>query len=268
MHVRDTSCRPILIQIGQVLALLVIISVLWIGFIAVFNPHGPLGSRIIGAGFGMAALRDFLNVSSIIALVIVTMLLRRKTLGPALFEMGVLPFSWQGLSAPLLIIGISAALLFAFGHTPHFGSPSSLVAVSIVGTFVEEIVFRGFLFQQFRRWARVPFWPAAVISSIPFALVHLYQGSSIIVLVEVLAVTFTGGIVFCWLVERWGNLWAAWSLHAGFDFMFMIFSLGATAAGNRIGNVERSFVIILVIGATFILTRRRVAVIQGEVAKT
>lgn len=55
-----------------------------------------------------------------------------------------------------------------------------------------EILFRGFLFRQFRRWTDIPFWIAAVLSSFVFAYRHRYEGHTLITSLKAAGVTFVG----------------------------------------------------------------------------
>jgi membrane protease YdiL (CAAX protease family) len=61
--------------------------------------------------------------------------------------------------------------------------------------FAEEIIFRGFLLTRLHAWVRS--WPAVVIvGSLLFALVHVYQGFSAVVLIFLLGIVLGG--LFVW----------------------------------------------------------------------
>ncbi len=69
---------------------------------------------------------------------------------------------------------------------------------------------------------------------------------------ESAGVTFVGGILFCWLTERWGNLWPAIVIHAGLDLVWMSFQLGDNAAGDLVANVARlAALAVAIAGALF-----------------
>ena len=75
----------------------------------------------------------------------------------------------------------------------------------IFAPIAEEIFFRGFLFQSLER--RSSFWPATLISTFLFAMIHFYdfQGS--------LSVA-SFGIVACVLYRATGSLWTPIIYHA------------------------------------------------------
>ncbi|WP_369294054.1 lysostaphin resistance A-like protein [Tepidiforma sp.] len=80
-------------------------------------------------------------------------------------------------------------------------------AVTLVGApATEELFFRGLLFGGFSRWG---FWPAALLSSTLFALVHFDLGS---------IVPFLGiGIGLAWLYHRSHTLWHPILFHLLFN---------------------------------------------------
>jgi uncharacterized protein len=87
-------------------------------------------------------------------------------------------FSWQAIIGMTLLVG--------------FAIP-----------FVEELFFRGVLFGWWRqKWS---FWPAALLSSALFALLH---GE-----LSLMVGTFALGLLAVWAVEKSGSLWAAIWIH-------------------------------------------------------
>ena len=94
-----------------------------------------------------------------------------------------------------------------------------LVAV-VVAPFVEEIFFRGFLFQGFRQkygWVR-----AMLLSSVIFAVAHLDPAS--------LIPTFILGLVLTYIYQRSNSLWPGIILH----FLVNASSLCAVFASTRL----------------------------------
>jgi membrane protease YdiL (CAAX protease family) len=79
-------------------------------------------------------------------------------------------------------------------------------AIVVIGVapVCEELFFRGILFRALR--VHLPLWAAAVIDGVLFGLVH---GS--LVIAPILAFL---GIVFCYVYERTGTLFAPIALHA------------------------------------------------------
>ena len=248
--------RGITRQASLVVALFAITIGLWFAFIALFGPIGPVWPRIVHAGYGEGVALIILNVAAFAGIVIVTMLLRRKRLTGAIHVLGIAPFSWRAILVTLVAVCVAVAMLYVLSYRPRITSYTALLGEAFIGPFVEEVLFRGFLYRQFRRWVGLPFWLAAALSSVPFALEHVNQGSSITLMWEILGWTFAGGIVFCWLVERWRCIWGAWAVHAGLNFTAAAFPLGgATAALNLTGNVQRLLVVVLVVIGTLWVTR-------------
>jgi membrane protease YdiL (CAAX protease family) len=82
----------------------------------------------------------------------------------------------------------------------------------LVGLY-EEFAFRGYV--QFTLAQAIRFWPAAVLLSIAFGLVHITNpGESGL---GVAGVMLTG-FLWCFTLRRTGNLWFAVGMHASFDF--------------------------------------------------
>jgi uncharacterized protein len=82
----------------------------------------------------------------------------------------------------------------------------------IVGLY-EEFAFRGY--SQFTLAQGAGFWPAAIVLSLAFGAVHYsnegetWPGLAGIVLT---------GLLWCFTLQRTGNLWLAVGMHASFDF--------------------------------------------------
>ena len=70
----------------------------------------------------------------------------------------------------------------------------------------EELFFRGFMFAGLRN--RMSLWPAAAISSILWASLHLSGGN-----LGVVAILAVFGLFLAWLYERSGTIWAGSSPH-------------------------------------------------------
>jgi membrane protease YdiL (CAAX protease family) len=81
------------------------------------------------------------------------------------------------------------------------------LVVIVVAPICEELFFRGFLYRVLR--LRLPFWFAAVIDGVLFGIVH---GTS--TPISALPILAALGIVFCWVYERTGTLFATIALHA------------------------------------------------------
>lgn len=80
---------------------------------------------------------------------------------------------------------------------------AAFVPLVILTPFVEELIFRGFVFTGFRR--HLPFWIAALGVSALFGLVHGQWNVGLDV--------FAMSMVSCYLVEKTNSLWPSIFLH-------------------------------------------------------
>ncbi len=78
------------------------------------------------------------------------------------------------------------------------------ISLVILTPIFEELIFRGVLFKGLRK--KAPFWVAAVVSSLAFAIAHMQWN----VALDTLAL----GIVLCYLVEKTNSIGPAIFLHA------------------------------------------------------
>jgi uncharacterized protein len=148
---------------------------------------------------------------------------------------------WLGCLFGLLEISVLLGLIavfggYSFGNLQLHGKQMftwGLLHVFLflfVGLF-EEFLFRGYT--QFTLAEGIGFWPAAVVLSTVFGAVHLenpgegWVGAAAVVLVALL---------FCFTLERTGNLWYAVGLHASFDwgesYLYSVPNSGAVIPGH------------------------------------
>jgi uncharacterized protein len=186
----------LVLVVGQVVALATIL-----GFLAA---RGRLSWRLLGprrpqawhVGIGVAAgVGGFLAVN-------VLVLTLRALFGP------VDPPEQQVLSE-----------LAAGGLTTLF----AVVAAVVMAPLLEEVVFRGVLFQAMKR--RTGLWPAAIVTSLLFAIVHVEVSQPIYSSAFVLL-----GLAFAWLMHRTGSLVVPIVGHATFNAI----SVGLTIVGARV----------------------------------
>jgi uncharacterized protein len=116
----------------------------------------------------------------------------------------------------------------------------AVVLAVVLAPVVEELVFRGALHQGLRR--RTGFWPAAVLSSAIFAVVHVeVVASSPVFLVQL----FLLGVLFAWLLERTGNLLAPVVAHLAFNGI----SMGLAVLAARFEELDGMAVGLVLLGA-------------------
>jgi membrane protease YdiL (CAAX protease family) len=237
-----------------------------IGILAVFAALSyalPAGLIAIKAGSFLKQLGipHYTNLFSFVAAgivltIAVVMILRR--IGPvrALGELGLTPLGLMPILAGLLAVVAMAVAAMAMGRSYQPQDPTTLIALGVVSPIGEEILFRGFVFRQLRRWAALPFWMAALIAAAVFASEHWSQGDTLISSFEASSVTFAGGFLFCWLTERWNSIWPGIIIHAGLNIVWEIFALGDNAIGDATANIARLVAIVVAIAATMLLTSR------------
>jgi membrane protease YdiL (CAAX protease family) len=80
-----------------------------------------------------------------------------------------------------------------------------LLGIFAQGGIAEELVFRGYLFGRIRR--TYPFWRAALMSAIPFALLHLtlFLTSAWAIALTALVMSIAMTLPLSWLYERFGH---------------------------------------------------------------
>ncbi len=139
---------------------------------------------------------------------------RRLAFGK-LFWVGTL---WGFASITLLMAMMYGARVFDFGHLAIHGGRIMRFAVFwavyflLVG-FFEEFLLRGYL--QFTLTRLTGFWPAAVMLSCTFGLIHLQNaGEEWTGLLAAAAI----GFFFCLTLRRTGNLWFAVGFHMAWDW--------------------------------------------------
>ena len=123
---------------------------------------------------------------------------------PALVLYFLLTF--LGLKLAGLVPGFDANQVQINDLGPLYGANRGLVFLSLVvfTPFIEEIIFRGFIYGRMRR-ARLPWWIPALVVSIIFGVAHLQWNVGIDV--------FCLSIVLCALREVTGSIWAGVLVH-------------------------------------------------------
>jgi membrane protease YdiL (CAAX protease family) len=87
-----------------------------------------------------------------------------------------------------------------------------LILAVVIAPPVEELIFRGVLLRSLMK--RFRFWPAALISSVLFAALHLYEVGSVAAMVLLFASILVFGLGQCLLVRWTGRLATSITAHA------------------------------------------------------
>jgi hypothetical protein len=157
-----------------------------------------------------------------------------------LFWIGAM-WGFGGIS--LLMLALYGLHIFSFGHVvlhaariARFAAFWALMFL-LVGLF-EEFLLRGY--SQFTLTRGIGFWPAALVLSCMFGLIHLrndgeqWRG--------LLAVAFIG-LFFCLTLRRTGSLWFAVGFHAAWDwgetFFYSVPDSGMVAPGHLLSSSLR-----------------------------
>ncbi len=128
---------------------------------------------------------------------------------------------------------------------------------TIIGAFMEEFLFRGFIFGILFRKLKWGFIPASMLGGVVFGIGHLYQGSNFLESFSVFIVTFIGALWFAWLFIEWKeNLWIPIFLHIFMNLSWTVFNVGINAAGDSKTNVFRTITIILTIILTIVYNKK------------
>jgi len=130
---------------------------------------------------------------------------------------------WQGYVFGLIEISAVVSLMAIFGGY-SFGSLALhgvdivrwglawAIGFLVVG-FYEEFTFRGYT--QYTLGEGIGFWPAAIVLSVTFGLLHRSNpGENSVGMAGVML----AGLFWSFTLRRTGNLWFAVGMHAGFDF--------------------------------------------------
>ena len=100
-----------------------------------------------------------------------------------------------------------ALVEFMCGEAPLLAKCVAVLFIVFEAPLLEEPLFRGIVFRGFAR--AMPFWPAALLGGIVFALVHMNAAT--------LVPLWFVGVAFSWLYRRTGTILAPMTAHALFN---------------------------------------------------
>ncbi len=150
---------------------------------------------------------------------------------------------WGFAGISLLMFALYGANAFSFGHVLLHGGRMVRFAAfwavmfMLVGLF-EEFLLRGY--SQFTLARGIGFWPAAVVLSVGFGLIHLRNDGE--QWAGLAAAAFIG-FFFCLTLRRTGNLWFAVGFHAAWDwgetYFYSVPDSGMVAPGHLLSSSMR-----------------------------
>ncbi len=200
----------------------------------IFTPMGYVGfAHLATPSPDPASLPFFLaavsSYSLTLAIVWLLGVLRHRS---SWVDLGFRPLDLRGLvgllaALSLTVVGANVVLRLV-AHVPQSRSPldigSGTIDLILIGALVviaaplaEETLFRGFILQGLAR--RMPFWPAAILTSGAFALAHVWW--------QLFLPVFVLGLAFAWLFWRTGSLWAPIAAHATINATSLVVTLVA-----------------------------------------
>lgn len=151
--------------------------------------------------------------------------------------------AWGFAGISVLIFALYGLHAFLFGHIVLHGLRVARFAAFwavmflLVG-FFEEFLLRGYT--QFTLARGIGFWPAALVLSCAFGLIHLRNGGE--QWNGALAAAFIG-LFFCLTLRRTGSLWFAIGFHAAWDwgetFFYSVPDSGMVSPGHLLSSSLR-----------------------------
>ncbi len=183
------------------------------------------------------------------ASILMVKVLRRGTWRRTLEELGLTHPAWHGTRLALAATVPMAAMVLTSYRVRL--DPESLLGAALLGPFAEEVLYRGFLFQQLWHRARWPVWAAALLSALMFALAHHPDPTAI---GPPTLVTIAGGCLFAWVTWRWRSLWPAIALHGAINFWW---DLAPNSPGSLVAGSTQGIALALMVLLTWRLTSAR-----------
>jgi uncharacterized protein len=201
--------------------------------------------RFISEWFVVLGIRNVFEVATCLLAVAVT---HRFGFKRAARELGLAKPIGRGLAFAAIA---TLPMLITFALTSSVNPNMTFLSVGVlcfIAPFAEEVLYRGFLFRQLYRRARVGFWVSALLPSVLFAAAHLYQSDDLMELLGIVAITGTGGIGFCWFFMKWkDNVWPVFGLHAGMNLWWEVFAVDDTALGGWLANGARLATVVVAV---------------------
>jgi hypothetical protein len=218
IFVGDSGLRPIW---RAALYLTIVFGGSIIGVMTAFHGSGPPKDPIAPAT--MLLFETILTASSLGATALMARLERRSFWSYGLGgvnRLGLGAAGWiMGFAClSLLLLALRAAGAWAFdGVAQHGLSALSNGAIWLLVFFLvglgEEVSTRGYPITALSR--RLGFWPASLIMSGLFGLIHLHNpGESPAAALQ----AFAAGALFCGLLRATGSLWAGIGFHCAWDW--------------------------------------------------
>ena len=132
----------------------------------------------------------------------------------------------------LVVLGTVAPALQAHGGNtegtsdlPAFGLLLAGVSAVVLAPVMEELAFRGIVLRGLMR--RMPFWPAALLSSLMFASLHAPGAAHLAGIPLLVSMMLVFGLLQCVLVRRSGTLAPAIAVHGAMNLVVLVLAAGS-----------------------------------------
>lgn len=168
----------------------------------------------------------------------------------------------KGLFSGLLFSLVAVSPMFissaVMGGISGDNNLTTILHKSLIAGFMEEYLFRGFLFGLLFLKLRWGFIPAALLGALIFGMDHLYQGSTFWEATGIFFITAMGAVWFAWLYIEWNNnLWVPIFLHVLMNLSWILFEISNTALGGWFENIFRIMTIALTVIITIHYRKKR-----------
>ncbi|HEX9986137.1 MAG TPA: CPBP family intramembrane glutamic endopeptidase [Thermoanaerobaculia bacterium] len=154
---------------------------------------------------------------------------------------------------------------FAVTRSIHVPDVAATVFLSAIFPFAEELIARGFAFGLLYWREKWPLWAAVTAVAAVTGASHIEKGQTVLQILGLFAVTGLGGLVFSWLLARWGSLWFPFAFHALMNLWWNIFSVAETALGGWYPFALQLGSVLLAVAVTVRLKPKTKGVSQGSV---
>lgn len=138
---------------------------------------------------------------------------------------------------------VSSALIAGFELNVEV---NELIRKTLFAGFIEEYMFRGFLFGILFRKVGWGFISAGLLGALFFGMGHIYQGGNFTQSLGIFLITAMGALWFAWLYIEWNNnLWIPIFLHILMNLSWSLFDVSQNALGDVYLNIFRTVTIAL-----------------------
>lgn len=172
--------------------------------------------------------QSYRTLIGVVVVFLVALALLRKSDKGIPETLGLTCSPWPGLIAAWVMV-LPIFAVFAFSFRAAEPPPLEMLFLAVISPFGEELAYRGFAFGFLRRVAGWGFWPAALAPAVIFGILYIIQAPDLVTLIVNLVLTGLGAVLFAWLYEKWGGLWAPFALHGLMNLAMMSFIFGDDA---------------------------------------